>query len=39
MQEPKAKLKNSKPKNGMSLHKYIATGGKPSARKNANKYK
>lgn len=30
----KAKLKNSKPKQGMTLHKFIATGGKPSERKN-----
>ncbi len=37
MQEPTAKLKNSKPKDGMKLHTYIATGGKPKARKNANK--
>jgi len=27
----------AKPKAGMSLHKWIATGGKPKARKNANK--
>jgi hypothetical protein len=25
-----ASLKNSKPKKGMKLHKFIATGGKPS---------
>jgi hypothetical protein len=24
-----AKLKNSKPKQGMGLHKFVATGGKP----------
>jgi hypothetical protein len=29
----------AKPKQGMTLHKWIATGGKPKARKNANKYK
>lgn len=29
-----ASLKNTKPKQGMSLHKWIATGGKPKARKN-----
>lgn len=34
-----ASLKNSKPKQGMTLHKWIATGGKPKARKNANKNK
>ncbi len=28
-------MKNSKPKQGMTLHKWIATGGKPKARKNA----
>lgn len=33
MQEPKAKLKNSSPKQGMSLHKFIATGGKPKNHK------
>lgn len=32
-----ATLKNSKPKKGMSLHKYIATGGKPSTFKGAAK--
>ena len=31
-----AKLKNSKPKAGMKLHQWIATGGKPSERKNSN---
>lgn len=25
-----ASLKNSKPKKGMKLHKFIATGGKPA---------
>lgn len=25
----------AKPKKGMSLHKWIATGGKPKARKNS----
>lgn len=30
-------LKNSKPKQGMTLHKFIATGGKPSAYKGATK--
>lgn len=30
-----AQLKNSKPKQGMSLHKFIATGGKPKDYKGA----
>ncbi len=30
-----ATLKNSKPKQGMSLHKFIATGGKPKDHKGA----
>lgn len=30
-----ATLKNSKPKKGMKLHKYIATGGKPKNFKGA----
>jgi len=30
-------MPTSKPKQGMSLHKWIATGGKPSERKNANR--
>lgn len=34
-QEPKAKLKNSKPQHGMKLHKFIATGGKPKNFKGA----
>ncbi len=29
-------LKNSKPKKGMKLHKWIATGGKPKDRQNAS---
>lgn len=29
-----ASLKNSKPKKGMTLHKWIATGGKPKEREN-----
>lgn len=36
-QEPKATLKNSKPKHGMKLHKFIATGGKPKNFKGAIK--
>lgn len=32
-----ASLKNSKPKKGMGLHKFIATGGKPSQYKGATK--
>jgi len=35
VQEPKAKLKNSKPGHGMKLHKYIATGGNPKQFKGA----
>ncbi len=31
-----ASLKHSSPKAGMTLHKWIATGGKPKARKNSN---
>ena len=34
MQEPKAKLKEGKPKQGMKLHTWIATGGKPKDRQN-----
>lgn len=30
-------LKNSKPKAGMALHKFIATGGKPKNFKGATK--
>ena len=32
-----ASLKNSKPKAGMKLHKFIATGGKPKNFKGAAK--
>ena len=32
-----AKLKNSKPKAGMKLHKFIATGGKPADFNSVNK--
>jgi len=32
--ETKASLKNSKPKQGMTLHKWIATGGDPKKRQN-----
>lgn len=31
--------KNSKPKAGMKLHKFIATGGKPADYKKVNKKK
>lgn len=34
-----AKLKNSKPKAGMKLHKFIATGGKPKDFNKVNKRK
>ncbi len=37
MKQTKAKLKNSKPRDGMKLHHYIALGGDPKKRKNANK--
>lgn len=32
-----ASLKNSKPKAGMKLHKFIATGGKPADYNSVNK--
>lgn len=32
-----APLKNSKPKAGMKLHKFIATGGKPKDFNSVNK--
>jgi hypothetical protein len=32
-------LKNSKPKAGTTLHKFIATGGKPADYKKVNKKK
>ncbi len=39
MQEPKAKLKNSKPKAGQKLHHFIAQGGKPANFNKVNKRK